>query len=241
MKLLVFKIFYLIYLFSSKKVKTHNKSCESNNKNIDGLEQRNKIINNYEYTINPASITNIQGMLIIGILEKFKPNNICEFGAGVSTIIFENYCEKYNKHLLNIEHNIKYKRKDSKLFNLIENTFVEINSVKYGKTNKYEGLEEFFKNYKRKFDFVFIDGPIGTNSKYNYTRIQMIDLLEFDLLENYGYFLIHDSERKNAKNSINILLSLFKKKGYIIEIEYSVTQKNKRLTIINFNKTISKN
>ena len=45
----------------------------------------NKIIKNYEYTINKASITYIQGMLLIGILEKFRPNNICEFGAGEST------------------------------------------------------------------------------------------------------------------------------------------------------------
>ena len=64
----------------------------------------------------------------------------------------------------------------------------------------------------------------------------MIDLLEFDLLENNGYFLIHDTERKNTKNSIKILLSLFKKKRYELKIEYMVNQKNKRLTIINFNK-----
>jgi predicted O-methyltransferase YrrM len=239
MKLLIFKFFYFIYLFSSKNVKTENlenKNCELNNKNIDCLGKENKIFNNYEYSINPASITNIQGMLIIGLLEKFRPNNICEFGAGVSTIIFETYCEKYNKKLLNIEHDIKYKRKDSKLFNLIENTFVVINNVKYGKTNKYEGLEDFFKNYKGKFDFVFIDGPFGYNKKYKYTRIQMIDLLEFNLLEDHGYFLVHDTERKNAKNSIQILLSLFKKKGYKVEIEYLSTHKQKRLTIINFNK-----
>ena len=239
MKLLIFKFFYLFYLFSSKKVKTQNLenlSCELNNKTFDKLNKENKEINNYEYTINGASITNIQAILIIGLLEKYKPNSICEFGAGVSTIIFETYCEKYNRKLLNIEHDIKYKRKDSKLFKLIKNTYVEINNVKYGKTNKYEGLEDFFKNYKGKFDFVFIDGPFGKNKKYKYTRIQMIDLIEFDLLENHGYFLIHDTERKNAQNSIKVLLSLFKKKGYEIKIEYFSAHKKKRLTIINFNK-----
>jgi len=239
MNLLILILFYLINSVHSKKAKTQklkNINCELSNKNIDDSDMKNKKINNYEFTINMASITHIQGLLLIGILEKFRPNYICEFGAGVSTIIFESYCEKYDKKLLTIEHDIKYKRKDSKLFTLIENTYVMIYNVKYGETNKYEGLEDFFKNYKGKFDFVFIDGPFGTNKKYKYTRIQMIDLLEFDLLENRGYFLIHDTERKNAKNSINILLSLFKKKRYVVTIEYLVTQKEKRLTIIYFNK-----
>ena len=239
MKFLILKLLYLINLFPLKKSEIQNlenSNCELNNKNINDLDKKNKMIQNYEYTTNIASITHIQGMLLIGILEKFRPNNICEFGAGESTKIFESYCEKYDKKLLTIEHDIKYKRKDSKLFNLIENTYVMIKKVKYGRTNKYEGLEDFFKNYKGKFDFVFIDGPFGYNKKYKYTRIQMIDLLEFDLLENNGYFLIHDTERKNTKNSIKILLSLFKKKRYELKIEYMVNQKNKRLTIINFNK-----
>ena len=218
MKLLFFKFFLFSIIMLFKKVKTQNSgniTCELNNKNTDA----NKMMNNYDYSINSASITYIQGMLLIGILEKFRPNSICEFGAGESTKIFETYCEKYNKKLLNIEHDIKYKRKDSKLFNLIENTDVVINNIKYENTNKYEGLEDFFKNYKGKFNFVFIDGPFGVNHDYKYTRIQMIDFLEFDLLENHGYFLIHDTERINAQNSIKILLSLFKEKGYEIEIE----------------------
>ncbi len=62
----------------------------------------------------------------------------------------------------------------------------------------------------------------------------MIDFLEFDLLENHGYFLIHDTERINAQNSIKILLSLFKEKGYEIEVENLETNIQKRLTIINF-------
>ena len=192
-------------------------------------------MDNYDYSINSASITYIQGMLLIGILEKFRPNSICEFGAGESTKIFETYCEKYNKKLLNIEHDIKYKRKDSKLFNLIQNTDVMINNIKYENTYKYEGLEDFFKKYKGKFDFIFIDGPFGVNHDYKYTRIQMIDFLEFDLLENHRQFLIHDTERINAQNSIKILLSLFKEKGYEIEIENLETNIQKRLTIINFN------
>ena len=42
-------------------------------------------------------------------------NNIYEFGISISIVTIENYCEKHNKRLLNIKHDIKYKRKDSKL------------------------------------------------------------------------------------------------------------------------------
>ena len=91
------------------------------------------MIQNNEYTINIASITYIQGILLISILEKFQFKNI---GVRLEKI----YHKKCDKKLLNIEHEIKYKRKDLKLFNLIENTYVMINNVKYGKTNKFEGL-----------------------------------------------------------------------------------------------------
>jgi len=60
----------------------------------------------------------------------------------------------------------------------------------------------------------------------------MIALLEFNLLENNGSFLIHDTERKNIQNSIRSLLTLFKKKFNVFEIEYLITQKEKRITII---------
>ena len=223
MKKLILSFFYIICLYLALDVKSlgiDNMNCQSNNKISDNLQKQQNIIGDYNYTINSYSLTHIQGMVLIGILEKFRPNNICEFGAGESTKIFETYCAKYNKNLLNIEHDNKYKRKDSKLFELKENTSVVINNITYEKTNKYEGLEEFFKNYESKFDLVFIDGPFGFNKEYNYTRIQIIDLLEFDLLENQGYFLIHDSERESAINSINILLKLFKDKGYTLVIEY---------------------
>lgn len=84
------------------------------------------------------------------ILEQFLPNNICEFGAGVSSKIFEFYIQKYNKKLLTIEHDVKFKTKETKLFKLKENTEVVINNVTYKKTNKYVGLEDFFQKYNEK-------------------------------------------------------------------------------------------
>ena len=192
--------------------------------------------NQYVYNPNSFSLTNIQMMQVIGILEIFKPNNICEFGTGITTDVFEVYCKKYNKNLLNIEHNIKYQREHSKLFKLNKKKDVVINNIKYSQTNIYEGLEEFFKSYDKKFDLVLIDAPIGEANKYKYGRIQMIDLIVFNLLEDEGYFLVHNTEKHCIQNSVNILLSLFKKNNYNTVIENLGYNNNKRLTIIHFKK-----
>ena len=189
---------------------------------------------NYTYEPNSFSLTNIQMLQVIGILEQFKPNNICEFGTGITTDVFELYCKKYNKNLLNIEHNIKYQRDHSKIFKLNKKKDIIINKIKYSQTNIYEGLEDFFKNYEKKFDLVLIDAPMGETNKYKYGRIQMIDLLVFNLLSNEGYFLIHNTEKPCIQNSVNVLLSLFKKKNYNTVIENLGYNNNKRLTIIHF-------
>ena len=200
----------------------------------------NKKLINYNYKINPYSVTNIQALQIIGILEKFRPNNICEFGTGVTTDIFDFYCEKYNKNILTIEHNIKYKRKHSKIFKLIIKGNVTINNIEYKDTNFYDGLEDFFKNYHKKFDFILIDAPTGEKKDYKYARIQMIDFIIYDLLDNEGYFLIHNTEKKCIENTVNILISLFKIKNYQIKIEYLGYKKQKTLVIIEFKKKINK-
>ena len=192
--------------------------------------------NQYVYKPNSFSLTNIQMLQVIGILEHFKPNNICEFGTGITTDVFELYCKKYNKNLLNIEHSIKYQREHSKLFKLNKKKDIVINNIKYSQTNIYEGLEEFFKSYEKKFDLVLIDAPTGETNKYKYGRIQMIDLIVFNLLDDEGYFLIHNTEKYCIQNSVNILLSLFKKKNYNTVTENLGYNNNKRLTIIHFKK-----
>ena len=121
--------------------------------------------NQYVYETNSFSLTNIQILQVIGILEQFKPNNICEFGTGITTNIFESYCKKYNKNLLTIEHSIKYQREHSKMFKLNKKKDVVINNIKYSQTNIYEGLEEFFKTYEKKFDLILIDAPMGETNK----------------------------------------------------------------------------
>jgi len=56
------------------------------------------------------------------------------------------------------------------------------------------------------------------------------------ILEDEGYFLVHNTEKHCIQNSVNILLSLFKKNNYNTVIENLGYNNNKRLTIIHFKK-----
>ena len=235
MRLSILSFISLIYLFytqSSKEQNLNESTCKSEKENI--LKKEKKMYMNYQYKVNAFSVTNIQALQIIGILEQFRPNNIIEYGTGITTDIFEFYCEKYNKNLLTIEHSTKYQRESSVMFKLNFKGNVVIKDVKYKNTNIYEGLEDFFKSYKKKFDFVLIDAPHGEKKTYKYGRLQMIDLLVFDLLEDEGYFLIHNTEKPSVKNSLEVLLTLFKQKHYKIKMEVLGYKKFKQMTIINF-------
>ncbi len=229
-------IFLLIKMISS--LTEEDVTCENDKK----LNVEYKLPSLYHYKLNSFSLTNIQFIFLIGLLEKYRPNNICEFGTGESTKIFETYAERYNKSFLNIEQDEKYLYKSSKFFPLKHEASLVINGKTYKRNGIYEWLEEFFKNYqKEKFDFVLIDGPFANQKKkkYKYVRLQMVYFVEFDLLQDEGYFLIHDSSLPGSKNSIKILLSLFKEK-YDLYIEYVEKGIKQELTVFKFNKKTSK-
>ena len=229
---IIFLIFLLIKMTFS--LTEEDVTCENDKK----LNLEYKLPSLYHYNVNSFSLTNIQNIFLIGLLEKYRPNNICEFGAGESTKIFETYAERYNKSFLNIEQDEKYLYKNSKLFPLKHEAPLVINGKTYKRNGIYEGLEEFFKNYqKEKFDFVLIDGPYANQDvkNYEYVRLQMVYFIEFDLLQDEGYFLIHDSSSQGSKNTIKILLPLFEQK-YDLQIEYVEKGIRKELTVISFKK-----
>ena len=233
------KFFPLLCIFIHFMFIYNNKdeTCENIIQKKNYLKKVKTISLTYNYKINGFSITNTQALILIGLLETFKPNNICEFGAGESTKIFETYSKKYNKKFLNIEQNIDYIYKSSIYFPIKHNASLVYDGISYEKNGIYDGLEEFFKNLKSKFDFVFIDGPYIDIKKYEYeyNRIQMIDFIEYDLLDDKGFFLVHDTARRADHRSINVLLLLFRKK-YKLKIDYSNKGLPKELTIIKFKK-----
>ena len=232
-------LFYMLFLLNIFQFiyNQENQTCSNDKNNIRETNREYLLPLNYEFKINSFSITKIQALFIIGLLEKYKPNNLCEYGAGVSTKIFEIYSQKYNKTFLNIEQDKKYLYKSSKYFPIKHKAPLIFNGIKYKNNAIYDGLEKFLKNYKKKFDFVLIDGPFIDRKKYKYkyNRLQMVDFIEFDLLDEKGYFLIHDTERTADAKSVKLLLSLFKKK-YKLKIDKINKGLPKELTIIRFKK-----
>ena len=157
----------------------------------------------YTFESGPATMTDPQYIELINVLEKSHPKRICELGAGQSTKIFEQYCDKNKAKLFTIEHDKTWARKDTVLFPLVEKTSIDINGNIYETCNKYDGLEDWLKT-QNKFDFVSIDGPYGygERKKYTYARIQVLSFILLNKLSDRAYIFYHDSERPNSKTTM---------------------------------------
>ena len=182
----------------------------------------------YSFSVGYMSMTSNQYQMMIDLLESYKPNHIIEFGCGVSTTIFENYCKRNNSTLLSIEHNPLYLRKDSVLCELIENATLQINSVSYGPCNYYNGLENILKKITSKFDFILIDGPLGYGfrEKYEYGRVQLLSFVLLDKIADSSVILIHDSQRKNMQKTINLFKHMCQTKNFSIIREEEIVDNN---------------
>ncbi len=160
---LIFQLIIFQFIYNQE-----SQTCNNDKNNIRENNGDYILPINYEFKINSFSITKIQALFIIGLLEKYKPNNLCEYGAGESTKIFEIYSQKYNKTFLNIEQDEKYIHKSSKHFPIKHNASLIFNGSTYGECGIYDGLEKFLKNYKTKFDFILIDGPFVDHNIHKY-------------------------------------------------------------------------
>ena len=188
------------------------------------------------FTSNGGSITDKQIDQIIILLETYKPANILEYGAGVSTQVFQEYCKENNAKLTTIEHDKTYHYDNNVYFNLNQHGNLSVENCIFNNVCMYEHLDEWMKNVSSKFDLVFVDGPFGFLPQ-EYTRIQMIYPVLYNLLADEGVFLIHDSERPSSQRSQKILEMLFIAKGYTYEI-INYPANDNQLTIIMWKKHI---
>ena len=89
------------------------------------------------------------------------------------------------------------------MFNLVENTSINIGKEFYSNINKYDGLENWLSN-QDKFDFVLIDGPFGYGFRenYDYGRVQLLIFVALDKLQDNAIILVHDTERINMQRTL---------------------------------------
>lgn len=158
----------------------------------------------YKYDSSSFTMTNNQYKALIDLLEDNRPNRIIELGGGQSTRIFQKYKSKYNCKFFSIEHNSKYACENTILFNLVENTNINIGKEFYSNINKYDGLENWLLN-QDKFDFVLIDGPFGYDFRenYDYGRVQLLSFAILDKLSDNAIIFVHDIERTNMQRTLD--------------------------------------
>lgn len=180
----------------------------------------------YSFDINKWSLTFNQFKYLIFLLNIFHPNSICELGCGESTKIFNEYVKR-NKgtSFLSIEHDSQYKQDNVILCKLIEHGLLDINNYHFDNVNYYEGLENVLKGYK--FDLVLIDGPFSWNESYQYARIQSLLFTENRLMNSPSIMMIHDCERKNIINMLNLLNKSFENNRYLTSKSYIVDRYDK--------------
>lgn len=180
------------------------------------------MMNPDKYQTNFVSITSAQVRRICDLLESRRPSSILEFGAGVSSQVFIDYAEETGAYFLNIESEDHWMTKYSVRCNLIHQSPYEIDGIKFDNVNYYENLTDVISG--RKYDFVLIDGPIGWQWFYKYTRVQMLEVIPH--LADECVVMIHDSERITSQRVQNI----FKRKVselYDIEIiDYHLKAQN---------------
>lgn len=179
-----------------------------------------------------GTMTQFQYEDLIKLLEQKKPKRICELGSGQSTKIFEQYCKRYNAYLVSIEHNEEWKKENSIIFPLVEYSSLKIGDKFFFNCNKYEGFEQWLEK-QEPFDFVLIDGPLGWGFRqgYSYNRIQIVDFPLMNKLNQNSIVLYHDSQRKNAKTTLEEFEKILSEKGIRIFSKSCDDLQKRQLTV----------
>jgi len=147
------------------------------------------------------------------ILNDIHPKNILEFGLGESSKFTSQYQMVFtDANLTIIEHDLTwYETFNNNIFSVSD--YVSILPIVkekwFGKKcYTYENLMPVIKGHK--YDFVIIDGPWGSNS---FSRPQIIDIIENDLLDKQFIILLDDVERYGERQTLELIYKTLNKKG----------------------------
>ena len=105
----------------------------------------------------------------------------------------------------------------NEIYDVISNTLIlEIEKIKIQGQEVFQYQALLASLPKQKYDLIIIDGPWGSE---HYSRYQIIDLLEEDLIASQFIIIMDDYERSGEKQTIAKLKESFNKKG----IQYEET------------------
>ncbi len=157
--------------------------------------------------------------ILFRIYNDIHPKNILEFGLGESTKLAYQYHSYFpNSTLKIIEQDEKWLQFFSnEIYDVISNTSIlEIEKIKIQGQEVFQYQALIASLPKQKYDLIIIDGPWGSE---HYSRYQIIDLLEEDLIASQFIIIMDDYERAGEKQTIAKLKESFNKKG----IQYEET------------------
>lgn len=152
-----------------------------------------------------------------------RPTRILELGLGQSTRMIGRYAEyQMNrtdcKHTV-VEHDMEWiefflSNSDIPSTEIVKLDMIEVDTEYPGagmtKLNLYSGFLESFKN--ETFDFIFIDGPIGSDE---ISRIDILNLIPMGLKNNF-VIIMDDYNRIGEQRSISLILAALRESS----IEY---------------------
>lgn len=189
----------------------------------------------YSFCYEIGTMTPLQYIRMINILEEFRPKRICELGSGQSTDIINLYSKKVNATAYSIENDPYWNTHNSIMLPLMENTTITIGNNEYDKCTIYEGFEDWLKG-QDKFDLVFVDAPNDVlpfnRFDLKYSRIQLLSFVFLNKLSDKSMVMYHDSENEWAQNTLNEFERILSNYGFTFQKEV-VIEKDKE--IIDYN------
>lgn len=139
------------------------------------------------------------------VLNEARPKHILELGLGQSTRMIAQYAAAFDdvEHIV-VEHDqdwINFFKNDFALSQRTEIVRLDREMVAYKEAETvrvFKGFAERFAH--KKFDFIFIDAPLGGDMK-QYARIDVLKLLPDCLMDRFA-IMLDDCERVGERHTI---------------------------------------
>lgn len=146
------------------------------------------------------------------VLNEARPKRILELGLGQSTRMIAQYAAAHEdvEHIV-VENDpewIEFFQNDFQLSVRSQIVCLDWEMVPYKEAEAvrvFKGFRETF--HEQKFDFIFIDAPLGSDMK-KYSRIDVLSIMPECLSHSFS-ILIDDSERTGEKGTISELEQCF--------------------------------
>ncbi len=168
--------------------------------------------------------------ILFRLLNDVKPIEILELGLGESTKLFQAYKKNYNREArcTTIEHSkewINIKRSIGIMPDYIDLLQMDLEDKKFdhGSSIIYKDFIERLMLTEKKFDFVLIDGPFGSDSN---SRYNIIDLVQHKMLHDKFIIIFDDFNRVGEKQTVEILKKVLLENQYPFITSYYSGQKD---------------